>query len=977
MSALNRQETDGSSRKLDHVCVRCGQPLEARTPNGGCWRCLVGLAILDDGAKRTVAAPPEDLPLRYGHFEILLGLDGFPLELGRGSMGITYRARDCNLFSTVALKVITHHVAGHSATRARFLHEARLTAQLRHPNVASVFHYGEQEGECYYVMELVEGETLDARVRRSGPLPVTAVLEIGRQIARALLAAEAKGLVHRDLKPSNLMLNTVPGPPGSAEILVKVIDFGLAKALGGSALVLDAQDTHAGFAGTPAFASPEQHRVHRSLTTENLPVIDSRSDFYSLGVTLWNAACGRLPFAGNTLAEIHRQQVNDPLPTGQLTAAGVPPPAVSLLCRLLAADLRDRPQSARELLAELERCQETIRARRWWKPRRRPRLLIPSVCLLAACGWAAFGSSHGWRQAAAPARPAVVGQKASLAVLPFANLSPLADSAFFAVGIHDGITAGLARISALRIVGPNSVRSYLPGPRDLGVARHELGVGYILEGSIGRNGGEVALRMSLFGPSGDQPRWEKWYHCPAASIFSVQSEVCRNVAGQLQAELLPEEGADINQAPTQDLTAYDLYLRASTVTGLVANADELRQRLLQYIPLLEAVVARDPNFAMAYCDLAVAHDELYYYGKSASADERSVDHRTLAEGALQEARRIRPNSGQVHLAQASHFLFLDDNAHAQTEIELARRELPNDANLELFAGIIAQNQSRWGEAVTAFKRAILLEPREATYRYRLATLYRCQREYDEYDETIAGIIAIVPEHAAAVQRLMRSLGPLEKSGDLAPLRAALAPLSDADDPDARLRDVYELVLSLYERDAAAITRRVNAVQPSQLSMSGFLYPKGWYEGWAARLRGDLPGTEAAFAEARSALQEAVVADPANGQPLSTLAVLDALLGHGELAVREARRACELTPPAKFSAAAPVVRCNLAAVYAWTGRSQLAVDTLNQLLDRPAGIALPAQPTIGDLRLNPQWDPLRHDEMFIALLARAAPARTLH
>ena len=220
---------------------------------------------------------------------------------------------------------------------------------------------------------------------------------------------------------------------------------------------------------------------------------------------------------------------------------------------------------------------------------------------------------------------------------------------------------------------------------------------------------------------------------------------------------------------------------------------------------------------------------------------------------------------------------------------------------------------------------------------------------------------------------MRSLGPLEESGDLAPLRLALSQLGDTDDPGAPLRNVYGLTLNLYERDATAISRRLNEVQPPQLAMGGFLYPKGWYEGWAARLRGDLSAATAAFAEARATLQEAVVADPSNGQPLSLLAVLDAMLGHGELAIREALRACELTPPARFPAA-PVVRCNLAAVYAWTGRRPEAIDILGQWLNRPAGIALPAQPTIGDLKLNPQWDPLRYDEAFIGLLAKTVPAR---
>src|SRR5467141_2970061 len=213
------------------TCATCGRPLTQCGPNGECLRCLVSLGFLADGQEAERPATRGRLtpgPLRYAHFEVEVGADGFPVELGAGAMAITYRARDTVLKSVVALKIIDRKMAQTPGVRSRFLREARAAAHIHHPNVARVSHYGEQDGECFYVMELVEGETLEAKVRREGPLPLALALEIIEQVARALAAAEACGVVHRDIKPSNIMLERDPG--GCASI-VKVIDYGVAKTL--------------------------------------------------------------------------------------------------------------------------------------------------------------------------------------------------------------------------------------------------------------------------------------------------------------------------------------------------------------------------------------------------------------------------------------------------------------------------------------------------------------------------------------------------------------------------------------------------------------------------------------------------------------------------------------------------------------------------------------------------------------------------
>src|SRR5215472_2818902 len=302
------------------ACWACGEALDTR---GDCVACLLRTA-LDESAVETKQLPS----LVFGHFEVEQRPDGFYWELGHGAMGTTYLAVDKVLRRRVALKVIEVPAVATSrdaqTVRERFLREARAAAALRHPNVAAVYHFGASpdDSHCYYAMELVEGETLEARVRREGLLSAKLVLEIAMQITRALMAAAAHGLIHRDLKPGNIMLTRCDA---DTELEAKVIDFGLAKAIADAGGEMDL--TRGEFVGTPNFASPEQF--------ESGPV-DVRSDIYSLGATLWFALTGKTPFAGGNIEEIHVAQKSAALPVEQLKAARVPSSLRSLLKSMLA-----------------------------------------------------------------------------------------------------------------------------------------------------------------------------------------------------------------------------------------------------------------------------------------------------------------------------------------------------------------------------------------------------------------------------------------------------------------------------------------------------------------------------------------------------------------------------------------------------------------------------------------------------------------
>jgi serine/threonine protein kinase len=939
------------------TCAICGRPLTQVGPNGECLRCLVDLGFLSGSQEPGRSETQRRLtpgPLKYDHFEVEVGVDGFPIELGSGAMAITYRARDTVLNSVVALKVIDRKVAKMPGVRSRFLREARAAAQIRHPNVAHVSHYGEQDGECFYVMELVEGETLEARIRRDGPMPLAQALEVIEQTARALAAAEACGVVHRDIKPSNIMLESDPG--GCAPI-VKVIDYGIAKILSPEA-ERDAEQTQTGFIGTPAFASPEQFASSEQMK------IDTRSDIYSLGVTFWYLLSGRVPFVGRTLREVAAKQAEEP-PLEQLKNTHVPARVIALLQSMLAVDPARRPQTARELLSAIHRCYTKFSTEA--RARRRRSIIVAAGAILVL-GAVTLGT---WLYQRAQSSAAI---ERSIAVLPFENLSANGEDTYFTVGMQDEITGDLAKLAGMKVIGSQSTSSYPPGKeRNLHAIGRDLSVRHLLEGTVSRDHDQMRVALHLVDLRDGSRPWTETYERPMKDVFALQSEITQAVAARLKARLSPNETVALNEPPTADLRAYDLYLRARAIDVLVKDTAEWASVTQQRISFLDQAVERDPKFVLAYCGLATAHDILYRTRQVTPVENRTVDHRALAEAALEKARRIQPDIGPVHLALADHFLWaINDLSQARVEIDLARRTMPNNAELETTAAAIARRQSRWDDEVRARERAVALEPRAVWNLFTLADTYRLLRRYDRFDGLMIRLLGVLPPDRSATYRVFRTFGPLENEGDLGPLRAAIATVTPEEDASGAIRDLHNLILALWDHDPASVSRISAQAAETTFVFNGVKYPKSWYEGLAARMRGDKKGAQAAFAAARLEVEKAVLADASDGRALSLLAMIDAGLEREEQAVQEAKHACALETFENFAPNAAIVRCNLAVVFAWNGQLDLAISELDQLVNRPAGTNLPAQPTYGDFRWNPLWDPLRNDPRFTTIMKRLAP-----
>ena len=951
------------------VCASCHRPLIRQGEQGACAYCLVHFADgLEEGNPFEPAALSSGLLTagnrRYGHFEILTRADGSSVELGHGAMGVTYRAQDTVLHRAVALKIIDRGVATHPAARARFLREARAAAQFQHANVAAVSHYGEQDGECFYVMELVEGETLEARLRRDGPLQVGLVLEVAAQTAQALMAAEARGIIHRDLKPSNLMLTASEGERDGERLpLVKVIDFGLAKAVTTITNGEGGFETRGDFVGTPSFASPEQFSRAEGSS------IDHRSDIYSLGVTMWYALCGKTPFVGQTLANIRERQT-DALPLEQLASRHVPPPVVELLKDVLALDPARRPQSARELFEALRRCQTALQSQRGPNEGKRIFRRLAAATALAMI-LAILGGLWWWSHR----RPLLKPEDRSIAVLPFENRSVKPADAFYATAVQDEITADLARVSALRVVSPQSVGAYPAGKRDLRRIGRELGVRFLLEGSVERAENQVKVTTRLFDLTDVEHPWVRTYDRQPADIFLLQGEVTQGIADRLQTQLSDQEKAAIDLPPTTDLAAYDLYLRASDGPQLVAGPDETRAAGNRALGLLKEAVARDPHFVRAYCDMAKLQDMLYLSHVDVTPEDRTIDRRALAESALAKARQVQPDAGEVHLATASHLLLVvNDREQAQVELAAAQRTLPNDPEVEQYLGLLAERSGHLEEAVRAYAHEAALDPCNPVPLNMLANVHRRMRRYEEADGELTRLLGLRAGKYVVATQLNRAMVALEGHADLAPLRAVLAsPQVDDGPPSVPL---FRLLLACFDRNADSLARALAAAPQPQVEMYGSVYPNAWFEALGARTRGDEAAARAAFIAARPIVEQSLHDDPSNlnAPMVSLLALIDAGLGRRDEALREAKQACEMLPPSVSRQGATVVNVDLALVYAWTGQSDLAIAQLEPWLKQPAAFGVPFVMTYGDLKLDPVWDPLRADPRFSSLVGQLAPAQ---
>jgi eukaryotic-like serine/threonine-protein kinase len=832
---------------------------------------------------------------RLGAYEIT-GL------LGSGGMGEVYRARDTRLGREVALKVLPSTLTHDPDRRQRLEREARAAAGVNHPNIVTLYSVEEDKGLLFLTMELIEGHSL-REVLRERRLALQQMLDITIPLAEAVHAAHRQGITHRDLKPENVMLTT--------QNRVKVLDFGLAKLgqpeLGESVKTqVDTFVTTEGPKGTVAYMSPEQAEGKH---------LDARSDVFSLGVLLYEMATGSRPFQGDSTASTLSAILRDaPRPIADLRQE-LPAQLNRIVLRCLAKDPDRRYQTALDLRNDLESLRDESTTR-------------PS--------------------------PAPSGPK-RIVVLPFENLGP-ADDAYFSAGITEEITSRLAAVSGLAVTSRTTAVQYDRTGKTLKQVGQDLGVEFILEGTVrwARKGETSKVRVTpqLIRVSDDSHLWADRYDRDLDDIFEVQSEIAERVVKALGVSLLEPELKAVTARPTENMEAYQAYLRG---LDYGARIDYSGENFQTAVLMFQKAVDLDPSFALAHAKLAYFHAQMYFFGY-----DRSPERLRQTKASADKALELAPNQPEAHRALGKYYYSGPrDYRAAIRELEIAHQGLPNQADVMIDLAAAHRRLGGFEKSIDIFREAHALEPQNAAPSFEIGVSLTYLRRFEEGEASFRQSMALAPDQwmaysVDAVNRL-RGWGDLEGARQRLVAAGHLKKTHIPQEPDW-------LTLCLYERNYPAILSWVD-MWPSDLAESQFIImTPDQIRGIARQFLGEAEKAERLYLLALERLKQELSKRPDDARLLAALGAVYAGLGRKDEAIREAEEGVKLMPMDRDAMVAPVVEQNLAMVEARLGDTERALDHVEHLL------RIPSWTTVHTLRLDPRWDPIRDHPRFQALVA---------
>jgi len=558
-------------------------------------------------------------------------------------------------------------------------------------------------------------------------------------------------------------------------------------------------------------------------------------------------------------------------------------------------------------------------------------------------------------------RSTVAVPQKSIAILPFENLNDDKQNAYFADGVQDEILTDLAKVADLKVISRTSVMQYKNSVnRNLREIAKALGVAHIVEGTVQRSGDRVRVSAQLIDARTDMHLWGESYDRDLADVFAIENELSEQIVDQLKSKLSPKEKAAIEEKPTADLAAFELYVRGKTLIATAVFSTPMREGLFEAVSLLNQAIQRDPAFALAYYELAHAHDLVYFVGT-----DHTPARLAMAEAAIESLARLRPDSGESHLAAAKHAYWgYHDYDRARAELSLAQKSLPNDPLPFVLAGYIDRRQGRWDESTKNLERAAELDPQNPPVLQQIAASYRFLRRYADEERALDRAIALTPKET--VLRATRAEAELHWHADPDPLISAIDKILAEDSREAK--NIAEIWLggSLCQHDFEGALRALAALPIAGCYQDTIPFPHSWCEGVVARTRGDAVTAVAAFTSARAEAAKLVAAQPDYAEAHCVLGMAEAALGHKEDAIREGRRAVELLPLKKDAIIGSLLVQNLVLIYAWTGEKDLAFEQL------AIAAAIPGNLSYGQLRLHPYWDPLRGDPRFEKIVASLAP-----
>jgi serine/threonine protein kinase/Tfp pilus assembly protein PilF len=923
------------------VCSNCGAEIPADAQQRVCPACLleIGLGLLtvepvsgvvdsgrDHGARvangKKAISPVKTLG-EFGDYELLE-------EVGRGGQGAVYRARQKSLNRTVALKVIG---LGQWATEAhlkRFRREAEAAASLAHPGIVPIHEVGERDGYCYFSMNFVEGGQLDEVVRRT-PISIRQAAELIAKVARIVHYAHEHGILHRDIKPGNILLDQKGEP--------HLTDFGLARLVETESTVTRTREV----LGTPSYMAPEQAVGEtRKLT--------SATDVYGLGAVLYQLLTGQPPFAGQTTYETIRLLLDtEPRPPRVLNPK-IDRDLSTICLKCLEKDPKRRYSSALALAEDLEHWLKhepiwakrrgfVIRAGKWVQ--RKPAIAALSaslVALAAAIGW------NVWKSELVRAAP-----DKSIAVIPFANLSPDPDNAYFADGIQEEILTRLASVADLKVISRTSTQRYQSKPHNLSQIAKQLGVANIVEGSVQKVADQVRVNVQLVNAQTDFHLWAETYDRQLTDILGVESEIAKAIAESLQAKLTGREEQALAAKPTNNPEAYDAYLHAVAID----DASTL-ERTSEVVRLYDEAVRLDPQFALAWARLAVARSQLHFNGIDMDKNSGAA-----VKEAADRAMSLQPELGEAWLAQGVYrYRVLRDFQGALQSYEEALRRLPNSAFVLKQMAHLERRLGKLDVAQKHYQAAAQLDPRDIGILLTLADTFLTIRRYEEARTVVDRALEISPGNEAALAQKAFSLqaeGRLNEAAEI--LEKAPANSQDELLTFARATQLYDE--RRFDKAIAYIQQKMPPAFANDPRIMTLL-------GYCQKFAGHDDEARTTFTHAVAAMKptpDSVVVVDARQLPCY-LAQIYAGLGEKEKALDQARHA--IADYDNDALAKPLAEISLATVQAQVGEIDSAISTLSHLLEVPNGEAR------ADLRINPFWDPLRSDPRFQKLCEEKQP-----
>lgn len=863
-------------------------------------------------------------------------------KLGEGGMGVVYRAEDIKLKRTVALKFLPQDLTRDPDAKERFIQEAQAASSVDHPNICTIHEIDETaDGQLFICMACYTGETLQERIER-GPLPIAEAVDIAAQIANGLNKAHSLGIIHRDIKSDNVFLTD--------DNQIKIFDFGLALLAGQQRLTRTGTTL-----GTVAYMSPEQTRGGE---------VDARADLWALGVVLYEMVAARRPFLGEHEQAVMYSICNvDPEPLTGLRA-GVPMDLEHILGKCLEKSTGDRYQSATELAVDLNRLERQLEssgaqttrltgaapaaapaarsAGRWVG-------IAAVVIVAAALAYAAYSRFSGGAEEVARAP----GVKTMLVVLPFENLGP-PDVEYFADGVTEEITSRLSALSGLGVISRTSAVHYKNVQTPLRQIGEELGVDYVLEGTVrwDRHGeGESRVRVTpqLIRVADDTHLWSERYDRVLEDIFSVQSDIAANVIEQLNVTLLEPERRAVEAQPTENMEAYQAYLRGLDYLGRSSYSIEPWRMAVE---MFERAVELDPEFALAHAALSQAHSGIFNVGL-----EHAQVHVDKAKEAAETALALQPNLPEAHLALGYYYYHCPrDYDRALEEFEVAGRALPNQDDILQHVGWIRRRQSRWDEALALHQRSLELSPLDATLWRETASTYLYLREYEKAMQHYDRSIAISPDHTVSYG--MKALAFWLSAGDLAGARASLEQLPGEGGSFIDYLWLWQLML---EGDLQAVQDLLAQVKTDIFDLVDVSMPTELLRALVLEQTGEEKRARESLEAARALLERELTIRPDDARIHSSLGLVHAALGNKEDAIREAKRAMEITPVSMDAIRGVRHVGHLAWVYMKVGEHDKAVATLEYLL------SIPSLSSTSLLRIDPRWDPLRDHPGFQRLV----------